>query len=145
MTIANFYLDSVVDGIHPGAKRIWILKRTNYCNSVQIYLVPSSHWHTHSVKNAMVIDVIYLRTRDIHGSTLSSCKTYFEGTGACRKDRRRAFSPPKISFGMLFLRIGRSGFFSSLCCIDWHQPAGIKDWVLLGFSPHHSGFNKRYC
>lgn len=135
MTIANFYLDSVVDGIHPGAKRIWILKRTNYCNSVQIYLVPSSHWHTHSVKNAMVIDVIYLSTRDIHGSTLSSCKTYFEGTGACRKDRRRAFSPKKISFGMLFLRIGRSGVFF-LPVLHWLAPTSRNQGLgFVGFFP----------
>ena len=111
MTIVNFCLDSRVDGIHPGAKRIWILKRTNYCNSVQTYLVPSNFWHTQSVKNAMVIDVIYLSTGDIHGSTLSSCKTYFEGTGACRKDKGSAFSPKNPALGCCFLGLSDLGFF----------------------------------
>lgn len=33
--MVNFYLDSKIDVIHPGSKKVWILKLTNYCNSVK--------------------------------------------------------------------------------------------------------------
>lgn len=97
-------------------------------------------------ENSMVIYAIYLSIRDIYVSTLSSCKTYFEGTGACRKDRGRAFpSRPllfqrKLSFvGAVFEDCVIWVFFSSMYCIDWHQQAGIKTWVLLVFFTY-SGF-----
>lgn len=35
MEMVNFCLDSKIGGIHPGAKKIWILKLTNYFNSVK--------------------------------------------------------------------------------------------------------------
>lgn len=33
--MVNFYLDSKINGIHSGTKKVWILKLTNYCNSVK--------------------------------------------------------------------------------------------------------------
>lgn len=76
-------------------------------------------------ENSMVIYAIYLSIRDIYVSTLSSCKTYFEGTGACRKDRGRAFpsrplfSQEKSALWVLFLRTVWFGFFFFLHLLHW--------------------------
>jgi len=83
-------MESVLElrGFGFGKKQI-IAISTNICAKCQ-----AAFWHTHAVENVMVINVIYLST-----NTLSSYKTYFEGTGTCRKDRGTAFSPKKTALG----------------------------------------------